>query len=230
MKAIIAVIVMFLTVSANAATRSIVPRANAEGGIGTSAKHWAALYVDTSTIQGAAYIGTQLYNGQISTISANGSVTAVSLNVVGATTLDSTLDVDGNVIEGAANYRSTFTASSGALNLTGAVTSLAGFTGTTATFSGDVKRGAENYTSTFTATTGAEVMTGAFTSNTSIGVPATGMVFVGLRTIAELMAATAVAGQIGICSNCSPVEVFISTAAGAPNTGGYSNAVGLQLD
>jgi len=156
-----------------------------------------------------------------------------ALALTGALSGESTLDIDGNVYQGAANYRSTFTAASGATAFSGAITSLAGFSGTTGTFSGDVKRGAANYISTFTASTGAEIMTGAFTSLASVTAPniiATAIARIPSLTLAVIMAKTAVMGDIFICNNCSPVEVAISTAAGAPNTGGYANAVGLQLD
>lgn len=54
----------------------------------------------------------------------------------GAVTLNSTLDVDGDVKMGAANYRSTFTATTGAMVMTGAFTSAAAVTGLSITASG----------------------------------------------------------------------------------------------
>jgi hypothetical protein len=89
-----------------------------------------------------------------------------------------------------------------------------------ATVAGQFLQGAAATRSTMTAA-------GVATFHASVGVPATGMVYLGQRTIAQLMAATAVLGQIGICSNCSPVEVFIATAAGL---GAFGNAAGAQLD
>jgi len=192
----------------------------------------------TLDIDGNVYQGAANYRSTFTASSGNLDVsgrlaTLTTLSAVGATNLDSTLDVDGNEYHGAANYRSTFTAASGATAFSGAITSLAGFSGTTGTFSGDVKRGAANYVSTFTATTGAEIMTGAFTSLASVTAPniiATAIARIPSLALATIMAKTAVMGDIFICNDCSPVEVAISTAAGAPNTGGYANAVGLQLD
>lgn len=37
------------------ATKSLVPRATGEGGIGTSAKHWGTGYIDTMTVSSAFY-------------------------------------------------------------------------------------------------------------------------------------------------------------------------------
>jgi hypothetical protein len=219
MKAIIAVIMMVMAVDVNAATRNIVPRATNEGGIGTASKIWNVGYFKDAT----ATFGVVAVTGTFS-----GAITATTLDTgQGANEL---YDMDQNVLQ-ASEVQFAKITDTGAAYLNEALyVGPALHKSTCAATTG-------NWTIHDTmdilgATTvgGTLGITGALTSNTSIGVPATGMVFVGLRTIAELMAATAVAGQIGICSNCSPVEVFISTAAGAPNTGGYSNAVGLQLD
>lgn len=145
----------------------------------------------------------------------------------------STIDVNGQATFGADNTVSTIPAAGspsfhGTLTA-GILTSAAGVNGVNAAFSGTLDAdgqstlGAHPTVSTVTTT-------GAATFYASVGVPTTGMVFVGLRTIAQLMAATAVLGEIGICSNCAPVEVFISTGTGAPNTGGYATGAGLQLN
>ena len=50
------------------------------------------------------------------------------------------------------------------------------------------------------------------------------------RTIAQIMLLTANEGDMFKCSDCSPERIAISTGTGAPNTGGFADAMGLQLD
>lgn len=162
-----------------------------------------------------------------STLTVNAAAT---INIADAPTF-SNLSVTYGVGAATGVYSGALSAASIAATAhTGATLSLTG----AADINGAVTMGADNTVSTMAAngalTVHASVTAPAITGTTSIGVPATGMVFVGLRTIAQLQAATAVAGELGICSTCSPVEVFISTGAGAPNTGGYGNAAGAQLD
>lgn len=92
-------------------------------------------------------------------VAAATAVYSGAVNIQGAATLDSTLDVDGNIVAGAANYRSTFTAASGALALTGALSGES-----TLDIDGNEYHGAANYRSTFTASSGALAISGAITS------------------------------------------------------------------
>jgi len=131
--------------------------------------------------------------------------------------------ISGATIASGGAFSGTTGTFSGAVGVGGALTGTSAAFTTTLDADGQTTLGAANTVSTVTSA-------GVATFHTSVGVPTTGMVFVGLRTLAQLTAATAVMGQIGICSNCSPVEIFISTAAGAPNTGGYGNAAGAQLN
>lgn len=91
------------------------------------------------------------------------------LDVSGAVTLNSTVDIDGNVIAGAAQYRSTFTAASGALALTGALS-----TESTLDVDGNVTIGAAQYRSTFTAASGDAAIGGTLTSAGKLTVTAGG--------------------------------------------------------
>lgn len=117
-----------------------------------------------------------------------------AVNIVGAATLDSTLDVDGNVVAGAANYRSTFTAASGNLALTGSLTSLAGLSGTTGSFS---------------STLG---VTGVTTSSGTIN---TGYSRHGSKTLAQLNAyAAGAAGEDFYCSDCINEAICVSSGTG----------------
>jgi hypothetical protein len=114
---------------------------------------------------------------------------AVSMTALTATSgaFSTTLNVTGNVIQGAANYKSTFTAASGNLDLTGNLVSLGNVTsvdvtstddvivgddlnvtglatvGETATILGNTYIGAANYKSTFTAASGDLALTGDIT-------------------------------------------------------------------
>lgn len=111
-----------------------------------------------------------------------------AVNIVGAVTLDSTLDVDGNIVAGAANYRSTFTAASGNLDISGAV-AIGG------------------------AVTGPTAITG-----TKLIASGAGSVGLYSRTLAQLnLLVPAAAGQVYFCNNCIHEAVCVSsgTAAGA---------------
>lgn len=91
-----------------------------------------ASHASTQTFTGNVYFGAVGYKST-NTASSGAWVLPATLNVIGAVTLDSTLDVDGNEYHGAAAYRSTFTASSGVQSWTGSLTSQSTITGTTVT-------------------------------------------------------------------------------------------------
>jgi len=104
-----------------------------------------------------------------------------------------------------------------------------GVAAATGVFSGAVTAG-----TSFTATTSLDAGTsvGAATTVTGgTGVIATaGPVRLYSRTIAQIMLLTANEGDMFKCSDCSPERIAISTGTGAPNTGGFGDAMGLQLD
>ncbi|MFA5937350.1 MAG: hypothetical protein WC822_05770 [Candidatus Paceibacterota bacterium] len=143
-------------------------------------------------------------------------------------------DFAGDEYHGAANYRSTFTASSGALALTGALTANGNIV-----MLGNEYRGAANYVSTFTASSGAQAWTGALTSNgaiTALGneyhgaanfvstfTASSGQLALGgafllkSKTLAQLDALTGVVGAAFYCSDCTSTAICVGsgTAAGA---------------
>jgi hypothetical protein len=180
----------------------------------------------SSTVTGKTYLQDDVYFGvdpQISTMAKTGTfdvlfgvkaATAVisgATDISGAVTLNSTLDVDGNITAGAANYRSTFTATTGAQVWTGGLTAPTfngavvggAVSGTTGQFTGDFKAGAANFISTFTATTGQVALGGAFLMKS--------------KTLAELDALAGVVGAAYYCSDCTNTAVCVGsgTAAGA---------------
>jgi len=195
-----------------------------------------------SSLVGNVTAGAANFKSTMTAASGAWAITGAVTSLAGLSgtsgTLSTTLSVAGaaailGAVElGAENTQSTVTAA-GAAAFHASVAAPA-FTGATLALTGASailganEWGAENTQSTMTAAGALTVFASVTSPLISSG--ATGAMRCGTRTIAQLLAATAVMGEFGICSDCTPVEVFISTGAGAPATGGYGNAAGLQLD
>ncbi len=72
-KILLSIIVLILPSLAMSATRNVVPRATSEGSIGTPAKHWSSIYVDSGSVREKLYVGSMTVYG---TITTTNSVTA----------------------------------------------------------------------------------------------------------------------------------------------------------
>ena len=137
---------------------NIIPTTSNDASCGSSSLRWSNLYTTLLNVSGA--------------MTQTGALSCAStLDVNGATTLNSTLDVDGNSWYGAASYRSTNTAATGAwafpatVSIGGALTQTgAANLDSTLDVDGNMTIGAATYRSTFTAASGNAAIGGTLTS------------------------------------------------------------------
>lgn len=191
------------------ATGAIIPAADGTHNLGSAAKSFGSAWMD-------------------------GTVTVNNLVVTGTLSPYSTGTFTGQSIVLDYGLQAATAAFSGAISAAsyGAVAGTSGAFSTTMDVNGQATFGADNTVSTIPAA-GSPTFHGTVTATAALTAPnviASAIMRIPSLSLATIMAKTAVMGDMFICNNCSPVEIAISTAAGAPNTGGYGNAAGLQLD